>query len=344
MNDSAGIQQSVQFCFNCGKRIDNTRRTCWYCGASIHRKIRPPEYCRFCRSEIPPGAVKCAKCGEFQDGRSAQTAAPPPQQVVFIVDQNLLGGGGDRRLMLGQPVPMEVARQLTGQTLKAIESGRPEMIDQPGVRALPAPAGAGNAGVLDIEAVAATGASGRKALPGGSRDVAVRGTDANLPSRREDTPQGAAAKTASALGHALGTLGRWLILNAPGRSRPEGDPEADATPRYRKCVECGSEILSMDNFCYHCGHQYHVTMADVKRGKRTGGLPVNTIPYLLVALMIGWLGLGDAAPVAGHMQRIAVAGAAAALSLIAFFRHRSTINQGLALAGILGAAAALLLR
>jgi hypothetical protein len=236
---------------------------------------------------IPSEAVKCRHCGEFVDGRPAVTqAAAPPQQIVFIVDRALLGDarGGAYRLLPGRPVPADIARQLSAPTVRAIETNQPRLLDDPRVRALPAPGGdyadddyAGG-GVIDVQAEATpasgprapsgaglgAGEGGRMLLPGASREVVPASRSGALPARPGDL---AGAPVGRGSGGLLATFGRFLMRTAPGaRSRAQAADDAiDVKPeeRYRACVKCGTEILSSDNFCYHCGSQYHEAKVDL---------------------------------------------------------------------------------
>jgi predicted amidophosphoribosyltransferase len=339
----SGTQPAVRFCHQCGRRIDPQRDQCWYCGASKHRKIRPLKTCSYCGSQVPPEAVKCRHCGEFLDGRdrSKPAAAEQPQQVVYVVDRALLQAQADRRLLPGQPVPPEVARRLSGPTVQAIEHNRPDLIDDPHVRALPAPAPApevGGESIVDVPAreipEGSEMAGGRKLLPGASRDL-VRsggggaGGSANLPSRREDTPQGVGGGVGGMVGGALAALGRFLIRTAPGKTRPKPEEiEVRREDRYRICEQCQTEMLADDNFCFHCGMQYHAAVS-LKEPEKLVMYRSNTPIYIVIVLLVGllWLmGTGIGASLPGWSRPV-VAAASLGMCAAAFMRRRTFTSQ-----------------
>ena len=127
------------YCFSCGKRVKRESPTeqCWYCGAPTRRAIRPPRHCAFCDQPISHKAVKCRHCGEFLDGRPGAGGAPT--QITFVIDKAIFQGDAPVTLAPGQPLPEHVAAHLTDRTREAIRDAAPALIDQPGVRALPAP-------------------------------------------------------------------------------------------------------------------------------------------------------------------------------------------------------------
>jgi hypothetical protein len=332
-------QPTTHYCFHCGHKVDPTRESCWYCGARLRRLIRPPKKCPFCGSMIPSEAVKCRHCGEFVDGRPVASQAAPLQQIVFVIDRALLGDarGGAYRLLPGRPVPADIARQLSAPTVRAIETNQPRLLDDPRVRALPAPGGddadayAGG-GVIDVQAEA----SREVVRAGGSG-----GRDGSLPTRRENL----AGAPRGGFGGMLATIGRFLMRTAPGaRPRPRPvDDAIDVKPeeRYRACVKCGTEILAADNFCYHCGAQYHKAKVDLGgplEAKRRGGSNVALHGLAAMACLAlgavhaGWIDL----PVKGVIGVVAVGVLA---GVIAFFRRRAFFNQLVSVALGLGVAA-----
>ena len=322
--------KNVKFCYLCGRRVDGTRESCWYCGSEIHRRIRPPKVCQFCGSEVPHGAVKCKHCGEFLDGRAAAAPPPqpPPQQVVYVVDRQLLQSAQDLKLLAGQPIPADVSRQLSDQTRRAIETGQPAMIDMPTVRALPAPE-SGVRDVIDVQPEA--GGEAPRALPSPSRDVAVRGASgssgASVPARREDSPGG---QGSGAAGKALAKLGQFLISTAPG-ARPRPEPTIPvAEDAFRTCESCGAEIMATDCFCFHCGFQYHTTASErIAKRRSSRGMSI----YVVIALMMAGLLALRILPVPDAADSLAflLAGLTGLMCVIAFFLRRTFFNQALAI-------------
>lgn len=336
---------SVQFCYRCGKRVDPSKLGCWYCGARTQRELRVPRKCPFCSEVIAFEAIKCRHCGEFLDGR--EQAAPPQQQpqMVYIVDAAMLrgmqgGGGGagpgralgggpvydasgaplrEQRLLPGQPVPPDVARNLDPETIHAIEHNRPDLLRHPGVRALPMP-GAGP--VMDVVPM-------RPQLAGGDDNESTA-----LPAR------GSAPSAARrGIGRRLWGLFIRLLSGTRGPTTQDEDAILAADP-YRRCESCGTEILTSDNYCYHCGMQYHVTTSDVKRATRVE-YPSNSGRYWLILLLtaaMAWQIRRPFPQIARWYTDYVIVIVILLLCLGAFFRRRTTPAQ---LASILLAAIAL---
>lgn len=126
----------AKYCYRCGRGLDKGADRCLFCGAParVTEKVRR---CPFCDQLIREQAIKCQHCGEFLDGR--ETAPGGGQSVTFVIDKAVIGGAGEMTIPGGQSVPAEIASALPPETVHAIESGEPQMIDYPGVRALPAP-------------------------------------------------------------------------------------------------------------------------------------------------------------------------------------------------------------
>ncbi|HPK03104.1 MAG TPA: hypothetical protein PLS90_11660 [Candidatus Sumerlaeota bacterium] len=335
-------QAEVQFCYQCGRRIDKTRKVCWYCNAPIQRTIRPDRTCPFCGGVIPPQAVKCIHCKEWLDGRPRPEPAPAQvQKIVFVVDPRLVQAAHEHRLIGGEPVPREIAAHLSPQTVLGIERNDPRLIDQPGVRLLPAPED--DAEVIDAEArpvgllEGPEGAAPSRALMRRGAVQPAGGGGANLPARLSETPQQVGRSLAATLGRALGTFARWLI----DRARPPKpvDDTVDVQPdsRYRICESCSTEILATDNYCYHCGMQYHMTTADRHKIRKT--YPSNAGNFALIIVLLGGLigaELSGLAPPPWTAE--VVCGLAAFTAAAAFFRRRTSLSQSVSLA-LLGASA-----
>ena len=340
MSDSGPTQ--ANFCYHCGRRINKQVENCWYCSMPTRRWIRAPKRCHFCGEQVRQEAVKCRHCGEFIDGRPRETAAPP-SQIIFVVDRQLLHGMPEARLLSGQPVPPEVARLLDVQTVRAIETGQPRLLTQPGVRALPAPA-IDESDVSDVEPVSRH--QGGRALPAppGANPPAIR---TQPPARRGGslpTHPGAAAGVGKALIKAGGWLARRMLSGPP--PRPEGEPiDATAADRYRICERCQTEILTEDNFCYNCGTQYHKAKVVhqevvIKRPEH-----VHSGQFLFTILLIAAHAVLKLKLVSVPHEAIAqpaTACVAAGLSVLGLFR-RGWLNKFFSLLLALIAAAALLL-
>lgn len=310
------MEKTVKFCYRCGRRLEKERESCWYCGAPTEREIRPPRRCPFCSQSIPHDAVKCRHCGEWLDGR--KQAPQAPSQIVYVIDKALLQAAQDCRLLAGRPVPPEIAGRLLPGTVQAIEHNQPQLIAQSGVRALPAPE------PIDV----ALEPTPSQASGGGAL---VRGGATDLPARREDTPQSVALRIGGALGRALMALGRWLIKTAPGaRPRPADSAiDAQVQDHYRTCENCGTEILASDSYCYHCGMQYHWTVADEKRARKRA-YPSTLGLYVVVVLMLGMIAyMQIKVPVENRppLVKEILSGLSLLFCAIGFFVRRRSVSQ-----------------
>lgn len=326
------------FCYQCGKRVGKQTETCWFCGAPTRRWIRTPKHCQFCGEPVRAEAVKCRHCGEFLDGRPRPEAAVQ-RQIVFVVDRNLIPGmpgASDFRLVAGEPVPPQMARVLDAQTVRAIESGQPALLAQPGVRALPAPA---PGEPLDVEPLSPSAAARALPAPSGSSD--------NLPALR---PGGAPARADSGgLAKALVKAGGALVRRAlaPAPPPPPPAPAAAAPERYRHCIKCQTEILASDNFCFNCGAQYHeakieILPLEIRHSKRlAAGQFLFTLVLLAVfaQLRLKLIPLPFEVP-QESLAATGVAGLAVLTSLLGLLLRRGFLNKFLSLALAAIAAAA----
>jgi hypothetical protein len=257
---------------------------------------------------------------------------------------------GERPLMVegGGAVPPEVARLLTRQTADAIRENNPALIDQEGVRALPAPtaragqgmgsAGSATAVPLEVEIVEEEAPAAGSAAYGAS-------SSANLPVRREgavvpretlperSTGGDIARALVRGAGFALskaGQLAHHALAHHEAvepQAKPAGDSEED---RYATCKFCGTEVLRSDNYCYHCGvllrgeaAQSSIRIQQPRQS--TLGILVFSV-LLMAALVYIKKGMPQLSSALSFLPP-----ALAILSLLllvgAFFRKRTILNQ-----------------
>ncbi|MFW5870438.1 MAG: hypothetical protein ACOCVL_02110 [Candidatus Sumerlaeota bacterium] len=222
----ASANPEVRYCYRCGKRLGSQHEKCWYCGATALRQIRPPRQCPFCMQELPHNAVKCHHCGEFVDGRATSGAAGSGQTVNFVIDKAVFSGDQALALEAGQDPPGAVSAHLSEQSREAIRKGDPKLLDQDGIQALPAP-------------------------------------EASLETKGETEQAHAVTRAGSAPSRQNAAAQRQDVIEAEvvGEAAPPDDGEEDQSvgdaptseDRYRICSVCGTEILSEDNYCFHCG-------------------------------------------------------------------------------------------
>jgi len=252
-------EKPIRYCYECGNRIRMNLEHCWYCGVPVHRQIRPPRRCPFCAEPIRPESVKCPHCGEFVDGR-ARVETRPVQQMI-VIDKDVLHAMRDLQLPPGSPVPDFARKVLDVQTVRAIEENKPDEIQAPGVKVLPAPSGA----PMMIEY-----------RPGeietGGKEIVLRPA-AQPPARAEaagpsEVMQLPPSHPLAALGRPTGLARRTAAPTAaPTKPSQESDAVVDAelSDVYRICDACKAEILATDNYCYYCGRKYRRTFAEERR-------------------------------------------------------------------------------
>lgn len=275
----------VKFCYQCGKRVQSDRHACWYCSTPLRRRVRPKRRCPFCGEEIRPEAIKCRHCGEHltQQGASAQASAPQDVQSKIVIDKLQDEHGQSIVLPAGRPVPPQIAEHLSSQTIHAIETVQFERISEPGVRALPAPEDL-QPGDLD-----ATMTAPGLPTPTASEDDVI---DVNIApaSRQTDLPGNRRARGKHRIGNAMGKGVGYLWGKM--RSKPKPQPTAqtrdfDIDDPYRLCPNCRTEILAKDNYCYHCGTQFHRTNLDKKREKLERSRSSHLGIYIFSLILIG---------------------------------------------------------
>jgi hypothetical protein len=348
----------VLYCYRCGKHVKRDGGKCWYCSAPTRRVIRPPRKCPFCDEEIGAKAIKCPHCGEFLDGRErtgAQTERTGPAQVVYVIDKAIIQGEKPLLLQGGGQVPPQVARMLSDQTVEAIRSNNPALIDQPGVKALPAPANS----PIDIDAEEVS------ALPGARRAESMgepgtashappseashrkepdsgRQADRDLPVRRQETlapaplPEAASAtqQITRALvrgaGYALAKAGHWAYEALQSRAgEAEVISDAEESDPYLICTFCHTEVLKADNYCFHCGVLLRGGAARPDIKIEEPRKPTGAILIIAAFLTGAFVYLRKfAGPLPGfEFGAPLTAGLALLLLVAAFFRRRTSANQ-----------------
>lgn len=82
---------SSKNCPNCGKNVVLQSKFCDSCGNPlIEGIVKPKTICKFCGSEIPTGAQKCMRCGEWVDKKVEDSRYNGIIAVGYIF--TLLGG------------------------------------------------------------------------------------------------------------------------------------------------------------------------------------------------------------------------------------------------------------
>lgn len=290
--------KTVNYCYHCGNRVIKKTENCWYCGVPTTREIRPVKRCPFCAEPVRPDAIKCKHCGEFLDGRPQ--LQPQPVQQMIVIGKESLQSMSDLQLLPGRPVPESARNLLDEKTVRAIEENRPEDIDRPDIRLLPAPE------TLDVEFESETGDAPLARRESGAEPK--KPTERKLPMMPVDSGSKPPAVTKRKLPLAPAGEGQPLAKSKKGMLAPieggggkapaggaaEFDAEIAAT--YRNCANCGTEILAVDNFCYHCGTQYRKTQADELHASREFKRKVAKFFKVLIVLAIlggaaygGWL-------------------------------------------------------
>ena len=374
----------ILYCWRCGKHVKRGPGKCWYCNAATIRTIRPPRHCPFCEQVIPAKAIKCHHCGEFLDGRARpedvaleleasriqqeqqlqqqQLQHQQPQQITFVIDKAVIGS--DQPLMLsgGQQLPPDVQGRLTQQTARAIASNSPDLIDQPGIQALPAPETATPAAPPQPPAALppaqdVAGSTPPAALPGPGVEIPAAGAGPASPAAPVTPPGGQfpvvpSATEGQAPVRASQPGGGALVPaseNHPVVPYQETPPKKTARKRkvkrkikktkvesrYAVCKVCLTEVLASDNYCFHCGTVLRHEAAG-KRRKESIYYPSNAAYYgLSLFLMALYVLVGLKPGIIGYVGLelpsvqvvLGLSGVSLLLLVAAFFRRRTSFSQ-----------------
>lgn len=327
----------VLYCFRCGKHVKRDVGKCWYCSAPTRRTIRPPRRCPFCDEEIGPKAIKCPHCGEFLDGRPSERSLGGTQQIFFLIDKAIIQGNQPIMLQGGAAVPAEVAQRLSAQSLQAIQSNNPGLLDQPGIKALPQPAAAfieatpTTAGVGDPPSQAPVDVDSHHLIPSSGNVPAIpaQAKESRSEERSLTVFQTAGRSLVRAGGYAIGRL----LGTGSKRDRPEiQEGVIGEESQYAECPSCHTELLASDNYCFHCGVLLRTEAVGRRPLPRRTGKPVAGI-LLVSAILIGILvwGGGRLDAVSNYRYGAYLKPSLAAVSLLllvaAFFRNRKSLSQ-----------------
>ena len=265
--------------------------------------------------------------------------------MIYVVDKALLQTGQDCRILPGHAVPSEIARSLEQRTIMAIEGNQPHMIDQPGVSYVRVPGALrDDETILDLEVDTHAPSGSRRTFPsrqhgggqqGMENDELIRhGGQAESsfsanPVRRRDT-LAAGMRLGLQLGHALAAFSGWLLKSTRRDNHVEDDMiDVTLEDKFRICESCTTEILTADNYCHHCGTQYHAVPLKGRKRRSTAHYPSNTSLFFLLLLITGghvMIGLQQPGWVPSGSGSI-LALAVCLLSFWAFLRRRTSISQ-----------------
>lgn len=248
----------VKYCYRCGRRVSPEHTDCWYCGTTLHRTIRPERRCPYCDEIVRERAIKCANCGEFLDqpvevekekaARAKAESAPPPGPRVEPRRDRTIEASA-------RPDPGRAIEQKSRLKLEAPTRFREEEKVE------------GDAGDTaespEVPESVLKGRTKPKDLIRVERDkrdmatVEVEVESAPPPARRTRTVDVALPPDAVQGGEiAPGLFARIKRLFAGNPPPPPPRMDVRERSRYRICAICGTEILSTDNYCFHCGQKY----------------------------------------------------------------------------------------
>lgn len=353
-------EPAVNYCFCCGRRVNPQVDRCWFCSSPTRRQLRPPRTCPFCHERVRPRAVKCPHCNEFLDGRDRPSGgggttiivqgmpgAPTAPSRGALPSASLPARGAvalpapapvaGRPLLDGPSNPVASGRLLSGPTAESDPAVEIVDDDEPlpnvGESRYGKPGGLGaDESVLDVQAssVPALRSSSPSNLPAARGGEAPAGSGgAGLPAVRSDMPPTLPERIAESALPVVAALGRRLLAAAfPPKHAAGSDATTveaiDPESRFRICENCASEILSDDNFCFHCGTQHRRSpfpTAPVARPKSNFWIHALVLVGLAMLALGGViLDLGGADPALSGPVRLGSGGGATLLAFWALLR------------------------
>jgi len=298
-----GETAQINYCRHCGRGVATTHDKCMYCGGRLRRGA-DTKPCPFCAERVRADALKCRYCGEFIDGRETPAAeaaarpasAPPaggagyvgPTNVqIFVIDRALVNAGHDIQVPGGAALPVDLAQRLPRDTVRAIETNRPDLLPAGRVRALPPPQADGPE-MVDVQARPVDEPAGPAppvyALPAPEPAGPLSRKELALRIAREvgKWTLWALHKLAVYLWAftkwvAIETRHGWIGYRERQAERKRAAFEAKAAEEAKReralaagdCPYCSVEVHPMDLFCYHCGHRIGKGLAPFDRAGRS---------------------------------------------------------------------------
>lgn len=340
----------MNYCFRCGQRV-GAAASCWYCGATTQRVVRPSRHCPFCDEIIQAKAIKCPHCAEYLDGRKKEKTVeldvrpgreprvgPAPRSAPGAPAPRVPQGlAGPRRLALSSPdspsgpTPDDRAVARTGE--RKPDPRNPDPRDSRG--------GSGDS-TVDIEAISIHQSKSEiidlddplpivgETLPPALRDMAglvdrfKKKTPAKMGPKGPPATRGGAA--------ALPAKRGWFFGRGGKKAAPDFQDVETANPedRYRVCSVCATEILANDSYCYHCRARYgeEFSFAEAPAGPRS-----NIVLHALTLALIAAFMAGPAVlekfgkPDWSHAVVLGAAIGAPLLASWAFLRKRGLLSR-----------------
>jgi len=317
----------ANFCFRCGRHIGRQALKCWYCAAPTRREIRPPRRCPFCDEPIRPKAIKCHNCGEYLDGRdrpaAVSGAAPTPDLVVeheIAPEPSRPALPGRERLRLEAPsvreLPASASRLVGPQSLKAL----PPAETSDSSASVPA--------VSASRALIPTGKRGSDEPPAGDRELAVV-ESSGAPAPPEVRPSDLLPAVVGAVRSGVEAVARVVRERRAPAARRETEITVETEEdRYRLCPVCGTEMLKLDGYCFHCGQRNAEGLAIVPTVRQKSNVSIYALVILLLLVHLTaarWLGPWREEWV--RPVELAAGGAAPLAAVWALLRRRGWVGR-----------------